>query len=70
MVIRMSVQSVGGTHRRASPHVSRWATICAVPRPRASNVVGGAWHEVPGGRQTMNIGEIAPASTAGSVDFG
>lgn len=68
--MRMSVQSVGGTQRRASPHISRCATICAVPGSAASNVWGGAVHTVPGGRQAITIGEMPGFSTAGLLDFG
>lgn len=44
--------------------------ISAVPRARARNVRGGAVHAVPPGRQTIDIGEIPGASTAGLVDIG
>ncbi len=64
------VQSIGDTHRCVSPHVSRCATICAVPRARAAKVRGGPTHAPPGGWHTIAIGEMPGARTAGLLDVG
>jgi len=50
--------------------MSRCTTICAVPRARATKVIGGPMHAEPGGRHAMYIGEMPGSSTAGLVDFG